>query len=163
MRKDEEEFIKRISEIIDSIKKGECTFPIKEVPEGKGGEGQKIVGVDHHKGDVDAPSLHRGRSGSTKQTASREETPDGGTVVPKDQTRGDSYAAAVVGGVKCDKKDVATSMSPMSSLESSRPRRRFEVSETPISEKTPVMSQSSNDSVSCPYTVVIVHCTWSFL
>ena len=141
MKKDEDEFIKKITEIIDSIKKGECTVPINEVPEGKG-EGHKNGVTDAHpKEEGDGP-IQRSRTGSAKMT--REES----VVENRDSSKDSKPIEFVVGGVKSDKKDVATSMSPMTSLESSRLKRKFEVTDVPLWGKTPVVSQSSSDSVS---------------
>ena len=147
MKKDEEDFIKKITEIIDSIKKGECTVPIKDVPEGK--ETNKNGVTDNQRSsDTDMSSIQRSRTGSLKQSSKDEAIIEGA----KDQMSKDTVSS----GLKmADRKDVATSMSPLSSLDSSRPKRRFEISE---GSKPLVITQSSNDSVSYTmYTVSILY------
>ncbi len=136
MKKDEEDFIKKITEIIESIKKGECTVPIKDVPEGKGEPNKNGISVQPRGSDGELPPISRSRAGSLK-SSSKEEAIVEGSVYLKELPLKDSRMIT-------DKKDVATSMSPITSLEGSRTKRKFEISEA---LKTPMISQTSTDSV----------------
>ena len=126
------------------------------------GEVQRNGGSDGHT----EVATHRERAGSKAPCKDEDTILEGLATTLKDQVKqtydttrlkSDSPTVSMATPlVRGDKKDVATSMSPVASLES-RPRKKFETFDVTLSGKTPVSSQSSLDSVMLSYIYIIIY------